>query len=139
MRLHRQDKQALSIIGIAAMVGHLVLAAICGGPAGVIQQVTAADGAYVIICSPAGNQRIALADYLAGARTGEPVQTGAGGTNYCAHCAMGHSFALGALALLLIGIGWPTERTRRGSVRVSLLKTLRAVSVRGPPTCLRVI
>ena len=138
MRFHKSDKKALSLLAIFAVAGQLVIAAICCGQGGPIaaQTVVGAGGlSYVIICSPAGTQRVPLADYLTGQRTGEPLGPSAGQPDSifgCAHCTLCGMTALITAAFLLMVLAWSRTQPSNGLV-LSAIRTLKSFSARAPP------
>lgn len=132
MRFHPSDRKALSLLATFAVVGQLLLSAVCCAQGGAITQtVSAGSLSYVIICTPAGAQRVPLADYLAGGRTGEP--TNAGSSIFgCAHCNTCTMAALAVAALMLFFLAWPVPRPTR-ALTLSAIRVLRSFSARAPP------
>lgn|GEM_PF-3259025 len=133
MRFHPSDRKALSLLATFAVLGQLLVSAVCCAQGGAVTQtVSAGSLSYVVICTPAGAQRVPLAEYLAGQRTGEP--TNAGSSIFgCAHCSTCGLAALAAVAaLLLYFLAWPVPRPTRG-LTLSAIRVLRSFSARAPP------
>jgi len=135
LKLHSQDKRAISLLTIFLMVSHLALSALCCAQGGALTQtVSAGSASYVIICSPSGTTRVPLADYLAGERTGEPLKN----TNSifgCNHCSLFSAVTLAFIALLLSTISWPVRRPANSLVLYAR-ETLRSFAARAPPALL---
>jgi hypothetical protein len=135
LHFHPADKKALSLLAIFAIAGQLLLSAVCCAQGDALTQtVTAGNLSYVIICTPAGTQRVPLADYLAGQRTGEP--TGESSSIFgCAHCSLCGMTALTVAALLLTLIAWATPQATRAQT-LSAIRVRRSFSARAPPAAL---
>jgi len=133
LRFHPADRKALSLLATFAVMGQLLLSAVCCAQGGAITQtVSAGSLSYVIICTPGGAQRVPLAGYLAGQRTGEPTNVG-GSIFGCAHCATCGLSALAAVAaLLLFFLAWPPLRPSHAQT-LSAIRILRSFSARAPP------
>jgi hypothetical protein len=120
------------VLATFAVVGQLILSAVCCGQAGAITQTVSAGGLpYVIICSTAGTQRIPLAEYLAGQRPGEPTGE-SGGIFGCAHCSTCSLTALAVAAFLIMFLTWAAAQQTR-ALTINAVPVLRPYSARGPP------